>query len=106
MNKALRYTPGIANFWAQETPAWYRYARAARVRAIVEAADELRRPQMAFNEAHVDWQGFLENGLLRYADELEAARNQIEAQRLWLRGHVNFLIGDTARAACNLVCSS
>merc|ERR1711972_228372 len=58
------------------------------------------------NGVAMDWQRYLTGPLERYADELQAARNEIEAQRLWLRGQVNFILGDGVRAACSLVCSS
>jgi hypothetical protein len=43
--------------------------------------------------------------LERYAAELTPVRNAQEERRLFLRGRVNFLLGDGVRAASSVVCS-
>jgi hypothetical protein len=106
INKALRYIPNISNYWERTMPDWYYFAEEARANAIIDAAEEMRRPQMGFNEAHVDFQQYLRGNMQRYAAEVQAARNEAEAQRVWLRRKVNFILGPEVRVACNLVLSS
>jgi hypothetical protein len=106
INKALRYIPDIRTYWEREMPEWYYFAEEARCQSIINASEELRRPQMGFNDAHVDWQQHLQNNMQRYAEEVKAARNEAEAQRIWLRRRVNFILGPEVRVACNLVLSS
>jgi hypothetical protein len=112
-NQMLRYTQdvtGLRELWSQPwTPNEYWLMEEGRVRSILNEADELRRPYMW---THVgdqvfrpDWQAYREDELERYAAELRPVWDAQEERRLWLRGRVNFILGDEVRAASSVVCS-
>jgi hypothetical protein len=98
----FRY-PTSTNFW--------RWADPARVQAIRDAVNELRRnPEWALLPRDMDWQQFCDREetvlLRRYAAEIRTIRNGVEAQRRWLNGCVNWILGEQCRSAACMVASS